>query len=196
MATGTTSGSLELKFCRLCTTYGESGHYTASIIPKRTRFILQTIPRTINYRTYNAVVALQARIPAQLDRTWTQDPVTLEDALGRVSRFHLEFIDSWEVGSTKFAVCRDIKLTIKVFYTTLEARFQKLPGHRKIKRKEYTLRSKFIDKDVDTSLDFNRCFLPGQHYEMSMIFNSGIPRNSCPSCFLDTGEASDALVKW
>ena len=50
--------------------------------------------------TYNAVTALQARIPAQLDRTWTQDPVTLEDALGRVSRFHLEFIDSWEVGST------------------------------------------------------------------------------------------------
>ena len=157
---------------------------------------MQTIPRTINHRTYNAVVALQARIPAQLDRTWTQDPVTFEDALGRVSRFHLEFIDSWEVRITEFAVCRDIELTFKVFDTTLEARFQQLPGHRKIKRKEYALRSKFIDKDVDTSLAFNRCFLPGQHYEMSMIFNSGHPQNSCPSCFLNTGEASDALVKW
>ena len=64
------------------------------------------MPRTINSMTYNAVVALQTHIPAQLDRTWTQDPVILEDALGRVSRFYLEFIDSWEVGVSEFAVCR------------------------------------------------------------------------------------------
>ena len=48
--------------------------------------------------TYNAVLSLHARIPAQLDRTWTQDPVILEDALGRVMPFHLECIESWEVG--------------------------------------------------------------------------------------------------
>ncbi len=47
--------------------------------------------------TYNAILVLQARLPAQLDKCWTQDPVTLEDALGRVTPFHLEFIDSWEV---------------------------------------------------------------------------------------------------
>ena len=47
--------------------------------------------------TYNAVLELQARVPAQLDKCWTQDPVILEDALGRVTPFHLEFIDSWEV---------------------------------------------------------------------------------------------------
>ncbi len=48
--------------------------------------------------TYNAIISLQARIPAQLDRTWPQDPIILEDALGRVMPFHLECIDSWEVG--------------------------------------------------------------------------------------------------
>ena len=47
--------------------------------------------------TYNAVLELQARMPAQLDKCWTQDPVILVDALGRVTPFHLEFIDSWEV---------------------------------------------------------------------------------------------------
>lgn len=47
--------------------------------------------------TYNAVLELQARVPAQLDRCWTQHPVILVDALGRVTPFHLEFIDSWEV---------------------------------------------------------------------------------------------------
>ena len=45
-----------------------------------------------------ALVSLQARIPAQLNRSWTQDPVELSDALGRVLHFHLDFIDSWEVG--------------------------------------------------------------------------------------------------
>ncbi len=55
--------------------------------------------RTLNFLTYNAVVSLQNRIPAQLDRCWTQKPVILEDALGRVTPFHLEFIDSWEVTS-------------------------------------------------------------------------------------------------
>lgn len=54
--------------------------------------------------TYNEVVSLQARIPAQLDRTWTQQPAMLEDALGRGHRFHLESIDSWEVGHEP-AVC-------------------------------------------------------------------------------------------
>ena len=47
--------------------------------------------------TYNAVLELQARMPAQLDKFWTQDPVIFEDALGRVTPLHVEFIDSWEV---------------------------------------------------------------------------------------------------
>ena len=47
--------------------------------------------------TYNVVLELQARMPAQLDKCSTQDPVILVDALGRVTPFHLEFIDSWEV---------------------------------------------------------------------------------------------------
>ena len=47
--------------------------------------------------TYNAILVLQARMPAQLDKCWMQDPVILEDALGRVTPFHLEFLDSWEV---------------------------------------------------------------------------------------------------
>ena len=59
---------------------------------------LDLLFRRINSRTYDAVLSLQARIPARLDRSWTQDPVILEDALGRVTPFHLEFIDSWEVG--------------------------------------------------------------------------------------------------
>ena len=44
--------------------------------------------------TYDAIVSLQARIPAQVGR---DDLVMFEDALGRPTPFHLGFIDCWEV---------------------------------------------------------------------------------------------------
>ena len=52
---------------------------------------------TTNILTYNAIVTLQSSIPPQLERSWTQEAVTLEDPLGRVTPIHLEFIESWEV---------------------------------------------------------------------------------------------------
>lgn len=88
------------------------------------------------------------------------------------------------------------KLTSKAFESILEVRFRQLPGHRKVKRKEYTLQSNIINKDVDDSVPFNRCFLPGQHYDMSMVFNAARAQNSCPACLLGTGATSDSRVKW
>ena len=55
------------------------------------------VRRNVNILTYKAVVSLQNNIPAQLERCWTQEPAILEDALGRVTPIHLEFLDSWEV---------------------------------------------------------------------------------------------------
>ena len=89
-----------------------------------------------------------------------------------------------------------IKLILKAFDAILEVRFRQLPGHRKIKQKQYALRSNLINKDVDRSIPFSRCFLPGRRYDMSMIFNTAHPQNSCPACLLNTEEPSDALVKW
>ena len=53
--------------------------------------------RKVNFLTYKAVISLQTSIPTQLERCWTQQPAILEDALGRVTPLHLEFLDSWEV---------------------------------------------------------------------------------------------------
>ena len=52
---------------------------------------------TTNILTYNAIITLQSSLPQQLERSWTQEPVTLKDPLGRVTPVHLEFIESWEV---------------------------------------------------------------------------------------------------
>ena len=55
------------------------------------------INRSINLVTYKAILALQTSLPVQLERCWTQEPTTLEDALGKVTPIRLEFLDSWEV---------------------------------------------------------------------------------------------------
>lgn len=88
------------------------------------------------------------------------------------------------------------KLICKAFEAVLEVRFRQLPGHRKVKQKEYALGATFINTDVDRSIAFNRYFLPGRHYDMSMIFNATRTQNSCPACLLDAREAFDVRVNW
>ena len=78
--------------------------------------------------TYNAVLSLQARIPPQLDRCWTQEPVILEDALGRVTPFHLEFIDSWEVGPIKSTICRVLSWSLRHLNLFLRYAFDNFRG--------------------------------------------------------------------
>ena len=41
---------------------------------------------------------LENHIPQKLDRTWTQEPVVLEDAFLRVFPVHLEFINTCKFG--------------------------------------------------------------------------------------------------
>lgn len=151
--------------------------------------------------TYNAVISLQTSIPAQLERCWTQEPATLEDALGRVTPVHLEFLDSWEVSwKTPLSLYTKKSDISKAFEAVLEVRFRKLPGHRKIKQREYALRAKALDRDLEQSLAFNRCFLPGQRVDMSMIFDGGLGAlSSCPGCKLVTSKTEkelDSQVQW
>ncbi|KAM0800303.1 hypothetical protein BDR22DRAFT_258396 [Usnea florida] len=131
----------------------------------------------VNFLTYKAVISLQTSIPNQLERCWTQQPAILEDALGRVTPLHLEFLDSWEA-----------------FEAVLEVRFRQLPGHRKIKQREYALRNNALERDVEKSLAFTLCFLPGKRIDMSMIFDGSIGgRSSCPGCQLVTSKTEEGL---
>ena len=83
-----------------------------------------------------------------------------------------------------------IWLMNKVFDAVLEARFHQCPGHRKIARKEYALRSNIHTKDIERTVDFRRCFFPGRRVEMSMVFeDSRLEFNVCPGCKLTTPES-------
>ncbi len=76
-------------------------------------------------------------------------------------------------------------------------RFDQLPGHGKVERKEYALQADQSKQEIDTVLTFRRWFRPGQDIDMSMVFNSFETHNtSCPGCKLQRSETSDTKVKW
>ncbi|KAI4261493.1 MAG: hypothetical protein L6R42_003307 [Xanthoria sp. 1 TBL-2021] len=100
----------------------------------------------------SAIITLQSQLPRQLERTWTQSPVILKDPLGRTTPVHLEFIETFEI-----------------FQTVLEMRFDQLPGHRKVQRKEYALSTEQSEQEIDSALAFRRWFRPGQEVDMSQM---------------------------
>ena len=84
--------------------------------------------------------------------------------------------------------------TSQAFEAVLEIRFRQLPGHRKIKQREYALRNNALERDVEKSLAFTRCFLPGKRIDMSMIFDGSIGgRSACPGCHLVTSKPEEKI---
>jgi hypothetical protein len=138
----------------------------------------------INIATYQAIVSNQTSLPSRLERGLIDDPVILEDAIGRMAPMHLQFITSWEA-----------------FNAILEIRFRGLQGHRKITKKQYELHDRATGRDIDQSQLWQRALLPGQRVEMSILFHDDIPPNSssnsatCPGCHTSTTSSTDADVQ-
>lgn len=80
----------------------------------------------------------------------------------------------------------------------LEARFRQCSGHQKITRKEYALRSKTQDNDIERTSDFRRCFLPGRRVEMSIIFEPIVVEvGVCPRCkSRGNEEYRESYIEW
>ncbi|KAF2678413.1 hypothetical protein K458DRAFT_394952 [Lentithecium fluviatile CBS 122367] len=109
-----------------------------------------------------ATVQMQRNLPPQV---LLQQPVILHDAVGRISPFHLEFINS-----------------AKALKAVLKVRFQNV-GLRKIIANEYGLRDANKQTDIDLFRSWETVFLPGQHVEMSMWFaDDELQQNRCPGC--------------
>ena len=101
----------------------------------------------------------------------------------------------------------------QAFDAVLEVRFRECPGHRKITRKEYALRHYFpVTRneypvrwgtpvgDIERTVDFRRCFYPGRHVVMYMLFEFCSDSISvCPECNLRAPETQDdqeTEIKW
>ncbi len=122
---------------------------------------------SMNIRVFQVVLNIQNLLMTSPGQAERQQPVYLNDALGRYSPFHLEFIK-----------CPEALISV------LSINFKWLgSASKKIQNGEFTVHDSRTKRDIDLSRPWDECFLPGQHVEMSMVFDrlagSGM---SCPKC--------------
>jgi uncharacterized Zn finger protein (UPF0148 family) len=138
----------------------------------------------INIATYQAVIRSQTPLPSRLERGLIEEPVILEDAIGRIAPVHLQFVTSWDA-----------------FDAVLEIRFRGMQGHRKITQQQYELHDQVSGKDIKKSLLWPRAFLPGQTVAMSILFHSDSPASAssngttCPGCHTPAQSSTDVEVQ-
>jgi hypothetical protein len=150
----------------------------------------------INVATYKMVLALKTSLPGYLERSLHSEPFILEDAIGRISPVHLQFISSWEA-----------------LDAVLEARFRGLQGHDKVQSGLWTLQDHSTRRDISRGRIWEGALLPGQRVEMSILFQrettvdifetfdsffqaktSG--QAACPRCQADVPDSRDAETQW
>ncbi|EGD88635.1 hypothetical protein H112_03554 [Trichophyton rubrum D6] len=110
-------------------------------------------------------------LPPQIER---QRPVELEDAHGRVTPFHVEFINSFEA-----------------LQAVLEARFRNVPGWKKVKNMEYVMKESNSKRQLNFKAPWESVFLPGRSVTMSMVFWMPPPSGlRCLGCQLESQESA------
>ncbi|KAI4193404.1 MAG: hypothetical protein LQ350_008338 [Teloschistes chrysophthalmus] len=117
-------------------------------------------------------------IPGQIER---QQPVYLNDALGRYTPFHLEFIR-----------CPEALISV------LAIGFRTI-GHasERIERNQFTINDARTKRDIDLNRPWEACFRPGQYVEMSMVFDTYKDSNkACPGCRHPCDASAGEDVEW
>ncbi|CRG92826.1 hypothetical protein PISL3812_09897 [Talaromyces islandicus] len=103
-------------------------------------------------------------LPPQIN---CQQPVSFEDAHGRIVPIHVEFINSFDA-----------------FQAVLEVRFRDLPGLRKVQKMEYELHDSVSRRRVNLHSPWESIFLPGRNVAMSIVFRRPQAQtSSCPGCY-------------
>jgi hypothetical protein len=74
-------------------------------------------------------------------------------------------------------------------------------GTQKIDRGEFAIQDSATKMDVDLKSAWGTCFIPRQHADMSMVFNSKKASNIyCPKCNNDNGDNfaqnEDIDIEW
>jgi hypothetical protein len=119
-------------------------------------------------------------LPSQLERSLYQELFILEDAIGRMTPVHMQFVSSWEA-----------------FDAVLEMRFRNMQGYRKVLDKEYVFQERAAGRVIDRSRSFEATFLPGQKIVMTMLFNeTGGSATSCPRCQSTSDQLQDSDIQW
>ncbi|KAE8449875.1 hypothetical protein EG329_007352 [Mollisiaceae sp. DMI_Dod_QoI] len=121
--------------------------------------------------------------PSGFAACWKQEPITLEDALGRLLLIPLDIVVSWES-----------------FEGHLESFFRACPGSKKVQNREYAIEDGVTRTAFSRSQPWSLFSAPGRKVEMSMIFK-GRSKDSnktsvvCPKCDTISHEKKGALIK-
>ena len=128
-----------------------------------------------NMKIYKMVMEMQAiisqQLPPQVER---QQPALFEDAHGRISPVHIEFINTFEA-----------------FQAVLEVRFRHVAGLRKVQRNEYAISDKSSKRKLNLHGHWDSLFLPGRKVVMSMLFQgqTHTTMSRCPNLNCETENA-------
>lgn len=149
----------------------------------------------VNIATYKAVLALQNLLPSHLERSLINEPFVLEDAIGRMSPVHLQFISSWAA-----------------FEAVLETRFRGIQGYEKVVNGNWMLQDHATGQDISRKSCWEGAFLPGQRVDMSLLFERETTVNhfdscsegrrdsnnsaACPRCQADVTESGNKDIQW
>lgn len=137
----------------------------------------------LNLATYRAVLSIQESLSHSMDRPLIQEPFMLEDPLGRVAPVHLQFITSWTA-----------------FDAVLATRFEGLPGHKKIERREFVLQERSTSREISREDPWEIAFRPGASVCMSLVFQQDVKitesNSHCPYCGNISDKATSDDVHW
>lgn len=123
---------------------------------------------------------LLRNIPPQIER---EQPVIFEDAHGRITPVHVEFVNSFDA-----------------FQAVLVTRFQNMPGLRMVRNLQYSMQDARSQEILDLSKPWGNNFRPGRRLNMSMVFQLVHYRiSACPGCLMESFNhqgTGDADVQW
>lgn len=136
----------------------------------------------MNLAIYRTVLSIHTSLLDNLERSLIQEPFILEDAIGRVSPVHLQFICSWEA-----------------FEDVLEHRFRGVQGHDMVSRKAWVIQELATCRDISRKTPWSAAFLPGQKVGMDLLFwkqEVASETLTCPRCKTPFPGGYDRGVKW
>jgi hypothetical protein len=76
-------------------------------------------------------------------------------------------------------------------------RFERLPGHQKVLKGEYSIEEGVTGRDFSREIEWSMCFRPGQKIDMSMVFSDlDATSNCCPRCGTKSAVSAETRTQW
>ncbi|KAL8807266.1 MAG: hypothetical protein Q9182_000771 [Xanthomendoza sp. 2 TL-2023] len=153
-------------------------HLFQSLVDSNRRLVAGNERMTYEMQQMRDAVQLQLDLPPQVV---LQKPVTLLDACGQISAFHLDFI-----------TCPEALLAV------LKIRFQqhgvKQEALQMLDDSQFVLKN--YKGQLDLSKPWSQVLRPNQKVDMSMVFLRDLSSYACPVCQCENEGKIDAEIEW